>query len=106
MNLAPSLIQRSFDSVVHMTLDQQIRAVGVDADAGKIWAVADASQPAVEFGQIKVSAEKAGNDDHAGAIAMRHAKTVIDWHRMQQQNLSPKQRFGPNGGVGFRMRLG
>jgi hypothetical protein len=60
VNFAAGLVQRSFYRRAYVALDQEVGAVGVDADAGKIRAVADAFQPAVEFRQIKIGAEKTG----------------------------------------------
>ena len=78
-----------------MALDQQIRALGVDPDAGKIGPVSDALQPAVEFHQIKIGTEKTGNNDHCGAITAGYAETVVDRSCVQEENLSRKQRFCP-----------
>lgn len=65
VDLAPSFFEREFDSLVHVPLDKQIRAIGIDADAGKICAVSDAAQPLVEFCEVKIGAEKTGDDDYA-----------------------------------------
>ena len=87
--------QGSFDRLVQMTLDQQVRALGVDPDARKIRPIADAPQPTVELHQIKVCAEKPRNDDDSGSIAMRYPKAVIDRRCVQQENLGAEQRLGP-----------
>ena len=63
VNFSSCLRSGFFYGVVQMTLDEDIRAVGVNADAGKIWPVTDAPQPTMELHQIKVGTEKAGNDD-------------------------------------------
>ena len=88
-----------------MALDQKIRALSVDADAGKIRPVADAPQPAVEFHQIKIGAEKTRNDDDRGAITARYAEAVIDGSGVQKENLSRKQRFRPRRNVGLQIGL-
>src|ERR1019366_7447561 len=41
--------QGSLYGLVQLALDQEIRALGIDTDAGKIRPVSDALQPAVEF---------------------------------------------------------
>ena len=84
-----------------MALDQQIRALGVDPDPGKIGTVSDALQPAVEFHQIKIGTKKTGNNDDCGAVAARYAKAVVNRSCVQQENLSRKQRFRPRRDVGF-----
>src|SRR5208282_2218044 len=106
MDFAAGLVQRSFYRRAYMALDQEVGAVGVDADAGKIGAVADAFQPAVEFRQIKIGAEKTGDDNDAGVIAMRHTKAVVNRGRVQQENLGSEERFGPEGSVKLRIKLG
>ncbi len=95
MNSSSGLGQGSFYGLVQMALDQEIRALGVDTDAGKIGPVSDAPQPGVEFHQIKIGTEKTGNNDHRGVITAGYAEAVIDRSCVQQENLSRKQRFCP-----------
>lgn len=83
MNLSPGLGQSTLNSFVQMTLDQEVGAIRIDADSGKVRAIPDAAQPGVEFRQVKISAEKARNNDYARIIAMRHSKAIVDRGRMQ-----------------------
>ena len=95
VNFSSCLGPRSFYGLVQMALDQEVRAVGVDPNAGKIRPVTDAPQPTMEFHQIKVGAEKTGNDDDPGVIPMRYAKAVVNRSCVQQENLSREERFCP-----------
>ncbi len=56
--------------------------------------------------EIKIGAEKAGNDDDRGAVPARNAKAVVHGRRVQNEDLSPEKCFCPKRGVGFRMRPG
>ena len=106
MNLAPGLSQRLLDGFVQMALDQQIWAVGVNPDPGKIRPVPDAPQPAMQFHQVEVGAEKSRNDDYARAISVWDTETVIDGCRVQQKNFCREQGFSPRRDAVLRMRLG
>ena len=87
VNLSLSFGQGPFDRRVQMTLDQQVRALGIDRDTGKIGAISDAPQPTVELHQIKVGAEETGNDDDGGSVTVRYAESVINRGGMQQEDL-------------------
>src|ERR1022692_1752956 len=106
MYLAAGLGQRPVYRLGHMALNQQVRTVGVDTDPGKIRPVSDAAQPGVQFRQIKIGAEKTGNENDSRVIAAGRTKTVVNRGRVQQENLGSEQRFGPKRSVGFRVRLG
>jgi hypothetical protein len=49
----------------------------------------------VEFHEIQICAEEPGNDDYAGTVAARDAKSIEDRRRMQQKELGSKQCFCP-----------
>ena len=49
----------------------------------------------VELHQIKIGAQKTGNNDYGGAIPAGYAEAVINRSCVQQENLCRKQRFRP-----------
>ena len=61
----PRLVERFADGFIQTALDEQIGAIGVDTDSREVRPITDAGQPAAEFIQIKIGAQKAGNDNHA-----------------------------------------
>ncbi len=95
VNFSSRLRPRCFYGLVQMTLDQEVGAVGVDPNAGKIGPVTNAPQPTMEFHQIKVGAEKTWNDDDPRVIPTRHAKAVVNGSCVQQENLGREERFRP-----------
>src|SRR5579862_3374256 len=50
-------------------LDEEIRTLGIDPDSGEIRPIADASEPGIEFQQVNISTEKAGNDHYTRVIS-------------------------------------
>ena len=78
VDLALGFHKRLFDVLIQAALDQDVRAVCIEADAGKVRAIADALQPGTQLCQISVGAQESGNDDHTGAIAMWYAEAVVD----------------------------
>ena len=73
MNLASGLSQCLFDRLIQSALDQQVRTLGINADAGEIGLVSNAPQPSMKFRKVEIGAEKAWNDDDRRTITTRHA---------------------------------
>jgi hypothetical protein len=44
----------------------------------------------VEFGKVKIGAEKPGNDHDSGSISARYTQAVVHGRGVQQENLSPE----------------
>jgi hypothetical protein len=95
VNLSSGFGSRPLNRLVQMALDQEIWTLGIDADAGKIRPISNALQPGVEFHQIKIGAQKSGDDDDSRAISARYAKTVVDRSGVQKEDLGGKQGLGP-----------
>src|SRR5208283_1814361 len=83
VDLALGLHERLLNVLVQATLDQDVRAVCIEADAGKVRAIADAFQPGAQLRQIVVSAQEPGNEDHTRAVAVWYAEAVIDRRGVQ-----------------------
>lgn len=88
VNSSSGLGSRPRDRFVQVSLDKKIRTIGIDADAREIRLIANPPEPAVEFHQIKVGAEKPGNNNDAGGVTVRYPQSVVDGSGMQQENLS------------------
>ena len=101
MNLASGLGQCLINRLVQSALDQQVRTLRINADAGKIRPISNAAQPSMKFRKVEIGAQKAGNDDDRGAIATRHAQAVVHRCCVQDEYLSPEQGLGPQRGIGF-----
>jgi hypothetical protein len=78
-----------------MALDQEVRAIGIDSNSGKVWPIADTGQPAVELHQIEVGSQEPGNNDNGGAVSARNTQAVIDRGCVKEENLRSTQRFRP-----------
>jgi|CXWL01.1.fsa_nt_gi hypothetical protein len=57
---------------------EDVRAVGVAADAGGVGGVADAPEPRAELGQVHVGAEETGDGDDGFATAAWDAEAPED----------------------------
>lgn len=64
VDLALRLHQSLLDVLVQAPLDQDIGAVSIQPDAGKVRAISNAFQPGAQLRQIVVGPQEARNDDH------------------------------------------
>src|ERR1700690_2357663 len=76
MDLAASLHARPVYAFVESPLDQQIRALGIQTDAGKVGTVTNPFQPVTQLCQIGIGAQEAGNKNNPGTIAVRNTKAI------------------------------
>src|SRR5512133_3578702 len=70
MHLATGIAARLVDGLIETTLNQEVGALGIQSYAGKIRTVADAAKPGMELRQIKISSQKAWNDDDRRTVAV------------------------------------
>src|ERR1017187_1645902 len=61
MDFPLSLKKCFLDTGIETLLDQDIRALGIDADAGEVRPVSDAPEPGVELRKIRVGPQESGN---------------------------------------------
>src|SRR5579859_463851 len=106
MDLAAGLRNSFFNRAVQPALDQQVRALRVDPDSGKIRSVSYALEPGVQFGQIKVGTQKPRNNDYTRPVTSGYAQAVINRSRVQQENLGPEKCLAPERGVCGRVPAG
>ena len=97
--------ERFVDVVPQPLLDQKIGTLRVQSDPREVRPVADAAQPRVHLRKVSVGPQKSRNQHHRRAVAARDAESVIHRRRVQQQKVSGKQRFLPNGDVSFGVLL-
>ena len=90
-------------------LDQEIRALGVHADAGEVRFVADAVDPGAELGQVQIGQQEARNHHHRRSVSGRDAETPIDRGQAQVHHLDADEHLLPDrqgngmiGGADFR----
>ena len=87
MDLASGTQPGLFDGQVQPALDEQVRTICVDSDAGKVGTVSDALQPSVKFGEVKIGAEKTGMMMTAEPSPRWNAQAVVHGSRVQQKDL-------------------
>ena len=83
VDLALRFHERSFKDLVELALDQDIRTVCIESDAGKIGAVPDACEPGTQLGQVSVCTEEPGEEDDCRPVATRYTQAVVNRRGMQ-----------------------
>src|SRR5206468_3920092 len=78
VDLAAGFLDGLLDRVPEAIANQQVWTLCIQADTGKVGLIADAFQPGMQMGHIKVGSEKSGNDHDRGPVAMWYTQTVID----------------------------
>ena len=86
-------------------MDQQVGTIGIDTDAGKVRAIADAPQPGIQVRDIDIGAEKTRNDHHGGTFAVRHSQSVVNRGGVQEKEFGAEKRLVPNGKMGVLLML-
>src|SRR5581483_6851470 len=102
MNLVSALASRLIDSFVEPLPDNEIRALGIQANAGVVGAITNPLQPVRHHHQVRVPVEKAWDEDDRGSVTMGDANAVVHRRSDKQQKLNAKERFVPLG----ELRLG
>src|SRR5579884_351605 len=87
MNLAPGFPDGTIDGFGKAALDEEIRAVSVDADSRKIRFVTDARQPGVKLHQIDIGPQEPWDNHNSRAISLGNSKSVKDRRGVQQEKL-------------------
>src|SRR5208337_1052656 len=87
VDLALRFHERSFDNLVELALDQDVRTICIESDAGKIGAVPDACEPGTQLRQVSVGTQEPGNEDDRRPVTTRHTQAVVNRRSMQQKKL-------------------
>jgi len=90
-----------FHGVIQPPANQQIRTFRIPPDAREIGAVADRSQPGEQLAQVSIRPQETGYQDHAFAMAVRHAQPIEDRCQPELNQFEADQEFLPHGNIGF-----
>ena len=71
------------DVVVESPLDEEVGAFRIEADTGKIRAIANSADPRMQLRQISVCTQEPRNEDDGRAVATRYAEAIINRRGMQ-----------------------
>src|SRR5579862_1799401 len=55
----------------------------------------------MQLPQVGICSQKTRDQDHCRAVAMRNSETVVNRGGMQEKDVRSKQRFLPDGDIGF-----
>jgi hypothetical protein len=103
MDFAAGLAAREVHGVIEALTNEEIRAVGIQADSGVVRTVADAAQPGEDLDEVDVAAEETGDDHYRGTVASGNAETVVDGRGAEEEDLDPAERLLPKRQRGGRV---
>jgi len=93
--------QGLLDGFIQLPLNQEVWTLIVEPYAGKERFVSDSCQPLSHWRHVNIGAEKSGNENYGGTVAMRYPQTVIQRRGMQQYQFRCKQHLAKDRYVSF-----